>query len=124
MSALEKARASWSGALPDWLSILCEAIDQPGQSQAKVARLIGYSASAVSLVLSNRYGAPLDGIEQAVRGRLMGERVECPGLGDSITTAHCLEWQGKQPSTSNPLCVRMKQACRNCPHSRRARHAE
>lgn len=123
-TALEKTKAAWQGALPDWLVILCQAIDQPGQSQAKVARVIGYSPSAVSCVLANRYSAPLDGIEQAVRGRLMGARVDCPGLGESITTADCLEWQGRQASTSNPLCVRMRRACRECPNSRRARNAE
>lgn len=124
LTALEKTQAAWGGDLPDWLVILCQAIDQPGQSQAKVAAVIGYSPSAVSCVLANRYRAPLGGIEQAVRGRLMGARVDCPGLGELITTADCLEWQGKQVSTSNPLCVRMRRACRDCPNSRRAKHVE
>ena len=123
-SALGKARAHWTGELPDWSVILCQAIDRPGMSQAKVAKVIGYSASAVSCVLSNSYSAPLDGIEQAVRGRLMGARVDCPGLGESITTADCLDWQSTQVSTSNPLRVRMRRACRGCPNNRRARHAE
>jgi len=112
---LEKARAAWGGDMPDWVQRLAEEADRT--SQNKVAKKLGYTASLISQIINNRYGAGTEIFEQVVRGRLMAETVECPGLRDDITKDVCLSWRDKARDYSghNALRVQMFRACRRCP---------
>lgn len=113
------AAAAWGDPTPDWVIVLAEACN--AQSQAAIAKRIGYSSSTVSQVLSNKYGmGDIAKFEQVVRGALMAETVACPIVGD-MTRDVCLNWQARPFSTTNSNAVRMYQACRSgCPHSRLA----
>ncbi|MBB3947248.1 hypothetical protein GGQ73_003214 [Rhizobium skierniewicense] len=113
---VDKARTAWGESLPDWVTVLAEACNQ--QSQSAIARKIGYSASAVSQVLSNSYqNGDIARVELAVRGGLLAETVQCPVMGD-LPRNECLAWQRKPFATTNSHRVRMYQACRrNCPFS-------
>lgn len=112
----QKAKAAWQNDIPDWVIILAEACDR--ETQAAVSRKVGYSASAVSQVLSNTYqNGDIGRFEQAVRGALMAETVHCPVLGE-LPRNTCISWQRKPFSTANSHNVRMYGACRNgCKHS-------
>ena len=116
LSNVDKARAAWGNVIPDWIVILAEACDR--DSQSAIARKVGYSPSAVSQVLSNSYqNGDIGRVEQAVRGALMAETVDCPVLGD-LPRNTCVIWQRKPFATTNSHRIRMFQACRNgCPHS-------
>jgi DNA-binding transcriptional regulator YdaS (Cro superfamily) len=114
---VEIARAAWEpfGGCPDWITIMAEECDRT--SQRAVAGRIGYSAGAVNQVLSAKYKAPTDKIEQAVRGAYLCAVVACPVLGE-LAADQCLEHQ-KHPWSSSPLRLRLYKACRaGCPHSR------
>ncbi len=113
--ALNKARASWDGNVPDWIEALARECDMT--SQAKAATRLGFSPSAVNLVLSNRYGASTDAVEQAVRGVLMSEKVLCPALGE-IGKDQCRKWRerSKTFSAANSQHVKMFKTCPTCPH--------
>lgn len=114
---ITKATVAWGEQLPDWIVVLAEACDM--ESQAAVAKRLGYSGSTVSQVLSNSYDkGDVAKFEQIVRGALMAETVICPIIGE-MTRDVCLNWQKRPFSTTNSNAVRMFQACRNgCPHSR------
>ncbi len=113
--ALNKARIGWDGDLPDWVEALARECDLT--SQAKTATRLGYSAGAVNLVLSNRYGASTDAIEQSVRGVLMAEKLTCPVLGE-IGKDICRKWRerSKTFSAANSQHVRMFKTCPTCRH--------
>lgn len=113
---LDKARSAWGETLPEWVVPLAEACDR--ESQSSIARKVGYSPSAISQVLSNTYqNGDISRVEQAVRGALMAETVNCPVLGD-IPRNTCIQWQRKPFATTNSHRIRMHQTCRNgCPHS-------
>lgn len=100
----------------DWLAALRQACSK--DSQAAVARRLGVSPATVSQVLKGSYKADLGGIEQRVRGALLGETVTCPILGD-IKRNVCLDWQAKPFAATNELRVMLYRACRDgCPHSK------
>lgn len=114
MSAnIERARASWGNACPDWIEALALACDKA--SQGKVAAQLGISAAAVNQSLGNRYVGRLDLIEIRVRGELMKSVVGCPILGD-INTRDCLDNQKRKFRATNPLRVRLAQTCPTCPN--------
>jgi len=113
--AQDKARKAWAGNAPDWVEALAKACDLT--SQAKTATQIGYSAGAVNLVLSNRYGASTDAIEQSVRGALMSETVACPVMG-KIGKDRCRQGVevSKTFSAANSQHVRLFKTCPTCPN--------
>ncbi|GAB5433159.1 MAG: hypothetical protein EpisKO_25290 [Epibacterium sp.] len=113
--AMNKARIGWHGNIPDWVEALAAECDLT--SQAKTANRLGYSAGAVNLVLSNRYGASTDTIEQSVRGVLMAEKVTCPAMGE-IGKDVCRMWRERSRtfSAANSQHVKMFKTCPKCPH--------
>jgi len=100
----------------DWLEIL--RAESARTSQSRVGQRIGYSATVVSRVLMGDYKGDLGSVEDAVRGALMGETVDCPVIGD-IRRNRCIEYQRQKLAATNPTRVQRYHACRNgCPHSR------
>jgi DNA-binding transcriptional regulator YdaS (Cro superfamily) len=116
-TATDKAAAAWGVDLPDWIIELARSIDR--SSQNKVAERLGYSASAISQVINNRYKAPLTGIEQAVKGALMAVIVTCPVMGD-LAADTCLEHQKAEWSARRAM---IQAACQTCAN-RRDKHAQ
>lgn len=53
LTNIAKAQTAWGIVIPDWIIILAEACDR--ESQSAISRKVGYSASAISQVLSNTY---------------------------------------------------------------------
>ena len=117
-SAMERARAAWGDALPDWVAELAAACD--ASSQNRVARSIGYSASVISQVLARSYRGSLATVEQKVRGALMQETIECPVMGE-ISKARCIDNQrlaARGVIATSSMRSRLYHACRRCPHAR------
>lgn len=114
-SFAEKAATAWAGAAPDWVVALASLADRDGLRGA--GRRVGYSASAISTCLANRYRGDLRRVEESVRGALMGESVDCPALG-AIGRDQCLAWQRKPFAATSSARVAVYRACRGgCPHS-------
>jgi hypothetical protein len=115
-SYAEKAADAW-GELPDWVAELATHADQHGAKASALA--IGYSGSAVSMVLNK--GSSFDKLdlgrfEQAVRGGLMGLTVTCLAQGD-IGRDVCLSNQRLPFSAHRRERVVLYHACRSgCPH--------
>jgi len=116
ISALDRARAAWGDALPDWVEVL--AIECDRSSQAQTAKRIGRSGALVSNVLVNSYGAGLQAVEQLVRAALMSATVLCPVIGEMSSSA-CLE---QQKAEWSPRRAMIQAACAaGCPNSRGAK---
>lgn len=112
---VEKAAAAW-GETPDWITELAAIADQLGQKKA--ADMIGYTAGLVSAVLNAKYAGDMQGVEESVRGALMGLKVECPILGE-IGRDHCLKEQKEPFRATSAFRAQIYHACRNgCPNAR------
>lgn len=116
-SALERARAAWGSALPDWVEAMANACDQT--SQAKVARAMGYTPAVVSTLIRRTYAADLTNVEKAVRGAFMAATVDCPVLG-TISSGQCVREQRASFDSTSHQRVLLFRMCRSgrCPHSR------
>lgn len=102
--------------MSDWIETLRAEAERT--SQGRTAARIGYSSTVVCRVLAGDYTGDLGSVEDAVRGALMGETVECPVIGD-IPRNRCIEHQRKPFSATNPMRVQLYRACRDaCPNSR------
>lgn len=111
---IEKAHRCWGENTPDWVEGLARACMD--SSQNKVAKAMGYSASLVSSVLSNRYPGDLERVEAVYRGVYERAVVECPELGEMALNV-CRDWRRKMDkfSPANSQNVMMYRACRRCP---------
>lgn len=118
MSHIDKALAAWGDALPDWVRALAEEADRT--SQNVVARLVGYSASAISATIGGTYAAKdTKPLEQAVRAKLMRAAVACPECG-GMPLDQCLVWRKRAAGDFVPLGSlhrMMRRACQSCPHN-------
>ena len=114
-SNVEKIRAAWGEAAPEWVLVLAEACDARGSSQTAVAERLNVSGSAVSQVLGNTYVGRVDRIEQRVRGELMKQTVACPVLGE-ITKRRCMDAQSRAYAATNDLRIELRRACPRCPN--------
>jgi len=115
-SNLDKVRAAWGAAPPEWVIVLAEACDVQHSSQSAVAEKLGVSGAMINQALANSYAGRLDKLEQRVRGTLMNEKVNCPVLG-VITKRKCLDSQSRPYSNTNALRVELRRACKTCPNA-------
>jgi len=115
MSAMDRARRGWGETPPDWIVALAQACER--QSQAKVARQLGYSDAVISTVLKGTYAGDHAAVATAVRAQLQADRVTCPVLGE-IALARCLEEQAQPLRATSGHRVRLYHACRTCPNNR------
>lgn len=113
---VEKSRLAFPQFVPDWIVFLAEYADQFGLS--RTAEKVGYSKAAISTVLSGKYRGTWANVEAAVRGAMMGVKVDCPVLG-ALGLNRCLFWQKSPLSTANPKSIQLFHTCRGgCPNAR------
>ncbi|OIO05282.1 MAG: LacI family transcriptional regulator [Desulfovibrionaceae bacterium CG1_02_65_16] len=97
----------------DWQTLLAEAVASVG-SRAAVARELGVSRTAVSLLLAGAY--PGDTAHMAARVIARYDRLLCPHTNREVTPDHCRKFCGQVP-TSSPAALRQWRACRACPNN-------
>ncbi|MDO9069353.1 MAG: LacI family transcriptional regulator [Deltaproteobacteria bacterium] len=98
-----------------WLAILQREVAARGR--AEVARELGISATTLSLVLSDKYPASTDKIENRVVA-IYGNagNVCCQILGE-ISPSRCADnWERARviKIAGNPATIRLYMACRKC----------
>lgn len=108
---LATARSAWGRSAPEWVIALAEECDR--SSQGRAAKRLGVSSTVINQALHNSYPGRLDRIEQRVRGEFMREVVACSVLGE-ITKRECMDHQARGYEATNPMRVRLFQACRRC----------
>jgi hypothetical protein len=96
----------------DWLTLLSEAVGV--SNRAEVAKDLGVSRTAVSLLLLGKYPGKTDRMAARILERYSS--VECPHTGKSVMPDHCRKFTGQVPSSS-PAALRQWRACRACQHN-------
>lgn len=101
----------------DRMEILRRAVATHGQTG--VARRIGRQNSAISQILSGKYGGSPDTILELVEAEFGNSTVDCPVMGDETPLAECLDARAR---ADRPLFVtggqssKLYRACQTCPH--------
>lgn len=83
-------------------------------SVAAVARRLGYSRPAVTMVLGGTYAGRPDTLLARALDRLTARR--CPHLGTEIPSLECAQHRSRPMPTGSRSAFRHWQACRACPH--------
>lgn len=96
-----------------WLDLLeaaCKAT-----SAAQVARHLGVSQTAISLLRSGRY----QGGTARMEARILAAygQISCPFLDRVITAEDCRTFAGPEVPTHSPFAIRHWEACQACPHA-------
>lgn len=112
----EKAALAWGEPVPDWVGELARLADVEGLAGA--GKRVGYSPSAISVVLSGKYKGDVDRVAEMVRGALMAETVDCPVLGE-IGRDRCLTEQKEPFRATSRHRAQLFHACKTCPNARR-----
>lgn len=113
------AKQAYNNRPPLYVVVLAQALDKPNMPQWKVAQQIGYSRTAVSMVVHNKYDRPHDGIKEAILEHLM--HVECPLFACAINIEVCAKQQKKPFWASNPKLKEQWYQCNACPHNKQGR---
>ncbi len=100
----------------DRMDLLREKVAERGQAQ--VARELGYSASAISQVLNDKYQGSLVRLLERVAEVYGSESVSCPVMGE-IPLGRCAEERRRPFAATNAQRVRQWRACQACPMNRR-----
>jgi hypothetical protein len=108
-------RTALAGALSqDARIMLANQVARLG-SQTKVAAVLDISGAAVSLLLKDKYTGSIAVMEQRIRGKFMGDTVQCPVLR-TISTLDCLSNQALPIAFTNPVRSALGHNCPKCPH--------
>jgi hypothetical protein len=95
----------------DWLVLL--SAEATRTSKAAVGRSLGYSRTAISLVLAGKYPGGTDKLAAKVLATLGW--VVCPHLERRVSPVECAGNAREMP-TSSPAALRLWRACQTCPH--------
>lgn len=96
----------------DWLALLTEAVQ--GSNKTAVARELGVSRTAVSLLVAGKYCGRTERMAARVMARYSS--VDCPHQGKPVNPDTCRKYCGQAPSSS-PAALRQWRACRACPNN-------
>lgn len=96
-----------------WLDLLRAEVQS--SSMARAAARLGISRTAVSLCLSDKYGAKTDRIEQRVWD-VLGQ-VDCPFANEHISATTCRQHRERAAPLNNPMAMRLWRTCQHCPHN-------
>lgn len=97
----------------EWLDLLQREVAKSNITQ--VAKVLGYSRSAVSLALSGNYVGSTDQLAARVVA-VFSENLICPHLSMTISFDECQEFQTRAIPQSNAAALRHWRACQTCPH--------
>ena len=115
-SFVDKAKVGWGEPLPEWVAELARLADAEGLAGA--GKRVGYSLSAVSVVISGKYRGDVTRVAEMVQGALMALTVECPVLGQ-IGRDRCLTEQKEPFRATSRHRAQLFHACKTCPNARR-----
>ncbi|WP_121280086.1 MULTISPECIES: hypothetical protein [Pseudomonas] len=106
--------SAWGERPPVFVQLLAAEVAR--SSQKKAGEAIGMSRSTVSTILANRYPSPSTiRVERRVLAAL--SRIECPALGEAVTSVECSEYLQRPAPLNNPVAMRCWKACRACPRN-------
>lgn len=112
---------------PAWLDVLRVEAQKPGRTKADIAKELGVSRTAISLLCAGKYSARMDKVQAKIAGPVMAlyaRRVWCPFLRKAISPEACAGFCAAPMSTSDPAKLKHWAACRTCKQKREPQHFE
>ncbi|MDL2266799.1 LacI family transcriptional regulator [Desulfovibrio sp. OttesenSCG-928-G15] len=98
-----------------WLDMLRQAAGET--SKAEVARTLGVSRTAISLLLSGKYPGGTAKMAERVLEQYGAHSHVCPHLDRDVTPEECATNCNKSIPTASPAALRLWRACRECVHN-------
>lgn len=95
-----------------WFAILKARVDV--SSRSSVARDLGYSTTAISLIMNGKYAGSTDKVSTRVLE--VYTRIACPHTGAEMPLLMCIETANGKAPTHNPMKMSHWRACQHCPH--------
>ncbi|RRD90112.1 XRE family transcriptional regulator [Conchiformibius steedae] len=95
----------------EWFAILKARVDE--SSRSAVARDLGYSTTAISLIMNGKYAGSTDKVSERVLE--VYTRIACPYTGAEMPLMACMETANGKAPTHNPMKMAHWRACQNCP---------
>lgn len=83
-------------------------------TKTAVAIRLGLSRTAISLVLSGKYGAKCDKVYAAALAVL--DKRHCPYLGAEVEAVYCFETNTGPTPTWDPSALAQRRMCQGCEH--------
>lgn len=96
---------------PNWQELLHKAVK--ATNCAEVARELGVSRTAVSLLINGKYAGDTRRMAERILNRF--GRTLCPCTGRRMSVAECRQTAATMP-TSSPGALRLWRACQQCEH--------
>ncbi|QQM32786.1 helix-turn-helix transcriptional regulator [Martelella lutilitoris] len=103
---------------PDWIETLRAEAEKPGRTKAAIAKELGISRPAVSLICAGKYTARLNKVGVKIAAKVMalyGRKVWCAHLRTSISNDQCRENHNAPMTMSDPVRLKQWAACHACP---------
>lgn len=94
----------------EWFLILKREIEN--SSQRRVADKLGYSMTAINLVVNGKYKGKTDKI--AAKVMLAYTNITCPFLEQIITSQQCRDYAHGPAPTHNPAKMQHWRVCQSC----------
>ncbi|WP_286695008.1 hypothetical protein [Spongiibacter sp. UBA1325] len=107
--------SAWGQTPPHFITVLANEVQE--SNQATVARRLGVSRTAISLLLRNKYPTPSHANMESRILSTLGA-VHCPKLGE-ISQAECQKHRNAKFIGSNPSRIALYRACQTCPNNQR-----
>lgn len=95
----------------DWFAVLKDEAER--SSLRRLGEKLGYSKTALSMILRGTYYGKTDKAAAAVRHALL--RYTCPHSGETMSATACRTIAHAPPPTHNPIKMQQWRACQNCP---------
>lgn len=95
----------------DWFAALKEEAER--SNLRELGAKLGYSKTALSMILRGTYYGKTNKAAEAVRRTLL--RYRCPHSGETVSAAVCRTIAHAPPPTHNPIKMQQWRACQNCP---------
>lgn len=96
----------------EWFSVLTREIEN--SSQRRVADKLGYSMTAINLVVHGKYKGKTEKI--AAQVMRVYTNIKCPFSGNVITLKDCRDTAHAAAPTHNPIKMGQWKACLKCPN--------
>lgn len=96
----------------NYLELLQKEVSRSSMQQ--VANQLGVSRTAVSLLLSGKYGAKTGAMEERIE-RAFGT-INCPVVGE-ILPKQCAEYHTRPAPLNNPVAMQHFRICQSCVHN-------
>ena len=105
---------------PAWIDVLRKEAGKPARSKQAIAKELGVSRTAISLICAGKYSAGMNKVQAKLAPKVMalyGQQVWCPHLRNAIAPGDCETHHTAPMAKSDPGKLKHWLACQQCPQN-------